>query len=68
MKKVYLAPAFCQVLPYIKNGIAADAEGIGIGSGQGGDNDTPDPSPSGGYNPLGKERYDVDKVEYGNLW
>ena len=69
MKKTYLAPAFSSVLPYLKNGIAADADNINIGSGQGASGVIgTGTGENGEFNPDVKERYDVDMVEYGSLW
>jgi hypothetical protein len=69
MKKTYIAPAFSSVLPYLKNGIAADADNINIGSGQGGSGKIGGGNGENGeFNPDAKERYDVDKVEFGSLW
>jgi len=63
MKKVYLAPMIYDQSVYLINGVAD----ISTGSGQG-DSGSPNPSPNDGYETLSKERYDVDKIEYGNLW
>ncbi len=63
MKKVYLAPMIYDQSVYLINGVAD----ISTGSGQG-DSGSPNPSPGDGYETLSKERYDVDKIEYGNLW
>ena len=66
MKKTYLAPMTFDQSVYLINGIAADPT-INLGSGRGASGKID--QPSGEYYEGGaKERYDVDKVEYGNLW
>ena len=64
MKKTYLAPMTFDQSVYLINGVAQQ---INLGSGRGASGKI-DP-PSGEYYEGGaKERYDVDKVEFGSLW